>query len=179
MIPRPTTRLLALLELLQSRDRVGGAELARRLEVNARSLRRYMAMLEEIGIPVEAVRGPGGGYRLRPGYRLPPLMLTDEEAVALALGLAGLPRLGVALDPAVVTGAGAKLARVLPAALRERVGALEAGIGSGPAPGDGAVTGALVATLGAAAGQGRRVRLGYRSRDGTETARVVDPPLDI
>src|SRR5262249_23784123 len=98
-IPRPTTRLLALLELLQPRDWISGAELARRLEVNGRSVRRYIAMLDEIGIPVEAMRGRAGGYRLRPGYKLPPLLFTDEEAVALALALQVVPRLGLALTP--------------------------------------------------------------------------------
>lgn len=175
VIPRPTTRLLALLEVLQARDLVGGAELARRLEINGRSVRRYIAMLQEIGLPVETVRGPAGGYRLRPGYKLPPLMFTDDEAVALTLGLAGLARLGLALDPATVAGAQAKLERVLPAALRERVRALEAGVGLGPAPQAAPANGALVALLGQAAGGGRRVRLRYRPQGGLEGDRVVDP----
>jgi predicted DNA-binding transcriptional regulator YafY len=174
VIPRPTTRLLALLELLQARDLVSGAELARRLEVNDRSVRRYIAMLQEIGLPVEAVRGPAGGYRLRPGYKLPPLMFTDEEAVALTIGLAGLARLGLALDPATVAGAQAKLQRVLPAALRGRVQALEAGIALEPAPPAATAEGALVALLGEAAGGGRRVRLRYRSERGGSD-RTVDP----
>ena len=128
LIPRPTTRLLALLELLQARDRVSGAELARRLEINGRSVRRCITMLEAIGIPVEAARGRAGGYRLRPGYRLPPLLFTDEEAVVLALALRGLPRLGLRFDPSALLGLEAKLARVLPVALGERVRALETGI---------------------------------------------------
>jgi predicted DNA-binding transcriptional regulator YafY len=174
VIPRPTTRLLALLEVLQARDLVSGTELARRLEVNGRSVRRYIAMLQEIGLPVETVRGPAGGYRLRPGYKLPPLMFTDEEAVALTLGLAGLARLGLALDPATVVGAQAKLERVLPATLRSRVQALEAGVALEPAPAAATAEGALVATLGAAAGDGRRMRLRYRSERG-ESDRAVDP----
>ncbi|MFN8512172.1 MAG: YafY family protein [Thermomicrobiales bacterium] len=174
VIPRPTTRLLALLEVLQARDLVSGAELARRLEVNDRSVRRYIAMLQEIGLPVETVRGPAGGYRLRPGYKLPPLMFTDEEAVALTIGLAGLPRLGLALDPATVAGAQAKLERVLPAPLRGRVQALEAGIALEPAPSTATAEGALVALLGQAAGDGRRVQLRYRSARG-DSDRTVDP----
>jgi predicted DNA-binding transcriptional regulator YafY len=137
-------------------------------------VRRYIAMLQEIGLPVETVRGPAGGYRLRPGYKLPPLMFTDEEAVALTLGLAGLARLGLALDPATVAGAQAKLERVLPAALRGRVQALEAGVAVAPAPPDAPAEGALVALLGQAAGDGRRVRLRYRSDRG-ESDRAVDP----
>ncbi len=163
-----------MLEVLQARDLVSGAELARRLEVNGRSVRRYIAMLQEIGLPIETVRGPAGGYRLRPGYKLPPLMFTDEEAVALTLGLAGLARFGLALDPATVLGAQAKLERVLPAALRGRVQALEASIAVAPAPA--ALTeGTLVALLGQAAGAGQCVRLRYRPEQGEASERTVDP----
>src|SRR4051812_18459029 len=175
VIPRPTTRLLALLELLQARDLVSGAELARRLEVNDRSVRRYIAMLQEIGMPVETVRGPAGGYRLRPGYKLPPLMLTDEEAVALALALRALPRLGLTLAPATVAGAQAKLERVLPVVLRERVRAVAEGVALDPAPATEVAEGALVATLSEAAHQGRQVWLHYRSREAGVTERLVEP----
>jgi predicted DNA-binding transcriptional regulator YafY len=175
MIPRPTTRLLALLELLQARDRVSGAELARHLEVDARSVRRYIAMLGEIGIPVEATRGPVGGYRLRPGYKLPPLMLTNEEAVALALALRALPRLGLTLAPATIAGAQAKLERVLPVGLRERVRAVAEGVALDPAPATETAEGALVATLSEAARQGRRVWLHYRSRGAEGSERLVEP----
>ena len=72
----PTTRVLTVLEMLQSRQRVTGAEIAERLEVHIRTVRRYIAMLEELGIPVAAERGRYGAYRLLPGYKLPPLMLT-------------------------------------------------------------------------------------------------------
>src|SRR5215468_142120 len=104
MIPRPTTRLLALLELLQSHDLLGGEAIARRLEIDTRSVRRYVTMLQDIGIPVEAVRGPHGGYRLRPGFRLPPLMLTEDEALALGLAVKEIPHGGLALAPGVVAG---------------------------------------------------------------------------
>src|SRR3954462_11778583 len=76
---RPTTRLLSMLELLQARGRIGGPELARRLEVSERTVRRYAAMLQEMGVPVKGERGRYGAYFLRPGYRLPPMMFTDEE----------------------------------------------------------------------------------------------------
>src|SRR4051794_24604254 len=173
VIPRPTTRLLALLEVLQARDWIGGAELARRLEVNGRSVRRYIAMLEEIGIPVEAARGRAGGYRLRPGYKLPPLLFTDEEAVALALALQGVPRLGLALSLEAVTGARAKLERVLPLGLRERVRALEGSVALEPGQPIAPAEGGLVATLGQAVARGRRVRLRYCSERGEETERMV------
>ena len=76
-----------MLELLQARERIGVPELARRLEVGERAVRRYAAMLREMGIPVEAELGRYGAYSLRSGYRLPPMMFTDEEALGLALGL--------------------------------------------------------------------------------------------
>ena len=83
----PTSRLLELLELLQTRPLTTGREIADRLGIDARTVRRYIGVLQELGIPVEGQRGVGGGYRIRPGYRLPPLMLGDEEAVVVVLGL--------------------------------------------------------------------------------------------
>jgi predicted DNA-binding transcriptional regulator YafY len=174
-IPRPATRLLALLEVLQARDLVSGAELARRLEVDGRSVRRYIAMLDEIGIPVETARGPAGGYRLRPGPKIPPLLLTDEEAVALALALQAVPGLGLDLGAGVTAGLRAKLERTLPAGVRARVRALEGHVAFEPGPPKVAAEGALVAALGEAAEGGRRVRLRYRAEVDAETVRIVEP----
>ena len=175
VIPRPTTRLLALLEVLQARDLVSGAELARRLEVDGRSVRRYIAMLDEIGIPVETVRGPAGGYRLRPGPKIPPLLLTDEEAVALALALQAMPGLGLDLGAGVTAGLRAKLERTLPAGVQARVRALEGNVAFAPAPAKGTTEGALVAALGEAAAAGRQVQLRYRAEADAETVRIVEP----
>jgi len=175
VIPRPTTRLLALLEILQARDLVSGAELARRLEVDGRSVRRYIAMLDEIGIPVETVRGPAGGYRLRPGPKIPPLLLTDEEAIALALALQAVPGLGLDLGAGVAAGLRAKLERTLPAGVRSRVRALEGNVAFDPGPPLVSAEGALVAALGEAAESGRRVQLRYRAEGGTATTRLVEP----
>src|SRR5262245_15471365 len=83
---RPTVRVLALLELLQGGGLHPVPDLARRLDVDERTVRRYVTHLLELEVPVEAVRGRYGGYRLATGYRMPPLMLTDEEALALVLG---------------------------------------------------------------------------------------------
>src|SRR5918997_6080580 len=83
----PTTRVLTVLELLQSRGRITGPELAERLEVNIRTARRYITMLQDLGMPIEAERGRYGAYRLRPGFKLPPLMFTEDEALALTLSL--------------------------------------------------------------------------------------------
>ena len=79
----PTTRVLTVLELLQSHSRLSGAELADRLEVDRRTVRRYVSALQELGVPVESEPGRYGGYRLRPGYKLPPMMFNEEEALAL------------------------------------------------------------------------------------------------
>ena len=84
-----------MLELLQARGRIGGPELASRLEVGNRTVRRYAVMLQEIGVPVEGERGRHGAYSLKPGYRLPPMMFTDEEALGLALGLLAVRGLGL------------------------------------------------------------------------------------
>src|SRR5262245_11708262 len=121
----PVTRLLTVLELLQARPSITAAQLAQRLEVNGRSARRYITMLQELGIPVEAVRGKYGGYRLRPGYKLPPLMLTEDEALAVTLGLLAARQLGLNNTVPAVEGALAKVERVLPIAVRERVRAVQ------------------------------------------------------
>src|SRR5688572_31529969 len=113
-MPSPTSRLLELLELLQTRSLTTGREIADRLGIDARTARRYIGVLQSLGIPVEGQRGVGGGYRIRPGYRLPPLMLGDEEAVAVVLGL-------LATRSAGTDGALAKISRVLPTTLRRQV----------------------------------------------------------
>src|SRR5262252_9189779 len=84
---QPTTRVLALLEMLQAREVTGGAELARALEVDRRTLRRYIVMLEELGIPIVTTQGRYGGYQVVPGFKLPPMIFSDPEALALAVGL--------------------------------------------------------------------------------------------
>ena len=92
---RPTARVLALLEILQSGGTRTVADLAARLDVDPRTVRRYVAHLIDLGIPVRSVRGRFGGYRLAPGYRMPPLMLTDDEAVAVMIGLVAGRRAGL------------------------------------------------------------------------------------
>jgi predicted DNA-binding transcriptional regulator YafY len=177
----PTTRVLAVLELLQSRGRLSGAELAARLEVDRRTVRRYITMLQDLGIPVEAARGRYGSYRLRPGFKLPPLLFSEDEALALTLGLLAVRRLGLDAavgGPAAAEGALAKIDRVLPEALRERVRAVQDALAlSLPAPAqpEPAPAGATVLTLSAGAQQGRRVWLRYRSWRAEETERELDP----
>ena len=138
----PTSRLLELLELLQTRPLTTGREIADRLGVDARTARRYVGVLQELGIPIEGQRGVGGGYRIRPGYRLPPLMLGDEEAVVVVLGLLATRGSGADGSADAVDGALAKINRVLPATLRRQVEALEETLGftstRGAAPADAA-----------------------------------------
>jgi predicted DNA-binding transcriptional regulator YafY len=126
-VSHPTTRVLAMLELLQARRQLSGAELAAGLGVDQRTVRRYALRLADLGIPVTAERGRYGGYRLLPGYRLPPLMLTDDEATAVVIGLLAAERLGQPV--AGLATALAKIQRVLPATLSERVAALRQTLG--------------------------------------------------
>ncbi|MGH3145986.1 MAG: helix-turn-helix transcriptional regulator [Rubrobacter sp.] len=172
---RPTTRLLSMLELLQARGRMGGPELARRLEVGERTVRRYVAMLQEMGVPVEAERGRYGAYALRPGFKLPPMMFTDEEALALALGLLSARRLGLSGAAPAVEGALAKLERVMPEALRERVRTFEEAVVPAAVAPSRLPAGEVVVTLSAAVRERRRVRMRYRSGLSEETEREVDP----
>jgi predicted DNA-binding transcriptional regulator YafY len=170
----PTTRLLTVLEILQSRPSISGGELAERLEVDRRSVRRYLAMLQDLGIPIESTRGPAGGYRLRPGYKLPPMLFTDDEAVALTLGLRALPRLGVAVAPEAIEGALAKLERVLPEGPRLRVQALR----HVPTLDDrtrSETASDVLELLTTAAEKSQTVRIRYESADGRRTEREVDP----
>jgi predicted DNA-binding transcriptional regulator YafY len=123
----PTSRLLELLELLQTEALVTGREIADRLAVDRRTVRRDVATLQELGIPVEGERGVGGGYRLRPGFRLPPLMLSEDEATAVVLGLTAASRLGLG-DAGGTDGALVKIRRVLPATLPRRGARVVAGV---------------------------------------------------
>jgi predicted DNA-binding transcriptional regulator YafY len=169
---RPATRLLGFLELLEGRPSVTGAAAADVLGVDARTVRRYVGALQELGIPVDGQRGAGGGYRLAPGYRLPPLMLGEDEATAVVAGLLATRRLGLAgAEPAL-----AKVRRVLPAALRRRAEALEEVLAFGDAAG---VTvppvGETLLVLADAARRHRRVRATYTPASGAAREREVDP----
>jgi predicted DNA-binding transcriptional regulator YafY len=171
----PTSRLLELLELLQTRPLVTGREIADRLAVDRRTVRRDVATLQRLGIPVEGERGVGGGYRLRPGYRLPPLMLSDDEATVVVLGLAAAHRLGL-VEPETSDGALAKIHRVLPDALRRRVEALEAALAfTAPATAGEPPAGETALLLAEAIRRRRRVRVAYRSFAGELTERELSP----
>lgn len=171
----PTTRVLAVLELLQSHGRISGAELSRRLEVDGRTLRRYITILEELGIPITAERGRYGAYMLVAGFKLPPMMFTDDEALALSVGLLAARSLGLAEGASAVASAQAKLERVMPANLKNRVRAVDETVKLDlthtPAPGQTAV---LVGLTSAAQAR-KRVHMQYRSAKGDVTERDFDP----
>lgn len=138
-------------------------------------MRRYAVMLQEMGVPVEGERGRYGAYSLKPGYRLPPMMFTDEEALGLALGLLAARRLGLAGAAPAVEEALAKLERVMPEALRERVRALGETVSIAVARPAAPSRSEELLTLSAAVSEQRRVRLRYRSEYSGETERAVDP----
>lgn len=170
----PVTRLLTVLELLQARPSITAAQLAQRLEVNGRSARRYITMLQDLGIPVEAVRGKYGGYRLRPGYKLPPLMLSEDEALAVTLGLLAAKQLGLSNTVPAIEGALAKVERVLPLAVRERVQAVQDSVTVDlNAPVSLAAT-TWLKVFTTAVQQTRRLTMRYQGSDGKESQRAFD-----
>ena len=133
---RPTARVLSLLELLQSGGVRTVAELADRLGVDERTVRRYVDHLLDLDMPVESVRGRYGGYRLAPGYRMPPLMLSDDEALAVLLGLAAGRRTGLVTTTGTASEtAAAKIRRVLPGRLARRLDAVLGSLAFTAAPG--------------------------------------------
>ena len=172
----PTARLLELLELLQTQTLTTGREIADRLGIDPRTARRYIAALQALGIPVEGQRGVGGGYRIRPGYRLPPLMLSDDEAVVVALGVVTAGRLGLAGSSEVADAALAKIHRVLPDGLRRRVEALETTLAftTSGRPGS-PVAGETVLRVAEAIRRRRRLRVSYRAFSGEATRRELSP----
>ena len=117
----PTTRVLAVLELLQANGQMGGAELAERLDVDRRTIRRYITALEDIGVPILTEQGRYGGYRLVAGFKLPPMMFTDEETLAVSLGLLAVSQLGLTNAAPAIASVQAKLERVMPANLKKKV----------------------------------------------------------
>jgi predicted DNA-binding transcriptional regulator YafY len=177
MVYHPTTRVLTVLELLQAYPQLSGAELAERLEVDRRTVRRYITMLQDLGIPVEASRGPLGGYRLRPGFKLPPLMLNEEEALAVTLGLLAGRHLGLEAATPAIEGALAKIDRVLPETLAVRVRAVQTALGfTAPPRGSGPpAPAATIIALAEAVERRRQVQIRYRARRGEVSERLLDP----
>jgi predicted DNA-binding transcriptional regulator YafY len=171
----PIMRVLTVLEILQAREHVSGSELADRLEVNVRTVQRYIARLQDLCIPVESTRGVGGAYRLKPGFRLPPMMFTDEEAFALVLGLRALRHLGLAAFAPATEGAAAKLGRVLPDSLRDSANGVEEVVAIEPGPWVISTSAESLIRVCTAIRTRHRVIFKYESHDRTSSHREVEP----
>ena len=169
-----SSRLLELLSLLQARREWSGGELADRLAVSRRTIRRDVERLRGLGYPVESLTGPAGGYRLRAGTAMPPLLLDDDEAIAIAVGLRTAARASVTGIEETAVRALVKLEQVLPAHLRRRVTALGSATIAPPAGGP-TVDPRDLTVIAAACRDCECLRFAYRSRDGTDSRREVEP----
>ena len=165
---------MELLALLQARRAWSGSELADRLEVSRRTIRRDVERLRDLGYPVESLTGAAGGYRLRAGTAMPPLLLDDEEAIAIAVGLRTAARASVTGIEETAVRALVKLEQVLPAHLRRRVAALGAATIAPPVGGP-TIDPQHLTTIAAACRDSECLRFGYRRRDGTDSQREVEP----
>ncbi|MFB7253700.1 helix-turn-helix transcriptional regulator [Streptomyces nojiriensis] len=174
-MPRPTGRVLTLLELLQSGGTRTVAELADRLGVEGRTVRRYVDQLIDLNVPVESVRGRYGGYRLAPGYRLPPLMLSDDEALAVALGLVAGRRAGLTTAERTASEtASAKIRRVLPKHIARRLDTLLEALAFTDQPGEFDTPDAgVLLTIADAVRHRRPVSIRYTDRDGRRSERTL------
>jgi predicted DNA-binding transcriptional regulator YafY len=173
-VTETSSRLLALLSLLQARREWPGAELADRLDVSCRTIRRDVERLRNLGYPVESLTGPAGGYRLRAGTAMPPLLLDDDEAIAIAVGLRTAARASVTGIEETAVRALVKLEQVLPTHLRRRVTALGSATIAPPIAGP-TVEPQHLTVIATACRDGECLRFAYRSRDGTDSRRLVEP----
>jgi len=174
---RPTGRVLTLLELLQSGGTRTVAELADRLGVDGRTVRRYVDHLIDLDVPVESVRGRYGGYRLAPGFRMPPLMLGDDEALAVLLGLIAGRRVGLLTSAGTASEtAAAKIRRVLPKRVAVRLESVLESLAFTDQPGEvEAPNTDVLLTIADAVRHRRPVSVRYTSRDGRRTERALHP----
>jgi predicted DNA-binding transcriptional regulator YafY len=169
-----SARLLALLSLLQVRREWTGQELADRLEVGPRTIRRDVDKLRSLGYPIEAAPGVAGGYRLGNGGELPPLLLDDAEAVAVAVGLRTAAAGGIAGIEETSVRALTKLEQVLPGRLRRRVSALSAATSAFGVEGP-RIDPEVLASLAGACRDQMRLRFSYVARDERSSTRVTEP----
>jgi len=171
----PTSRVLTVLELIQSKPSITGPELAERLEMDVRTVRRYITHLQDVGIPVEANIGRYGGYRLRPGFKLPPLIFTEEEATAIMLGLLASTWLEIGQSAVAIEGALAKVSRVLPMRARERLEAVTSHLVLFPHNQQARPDASLLIDLSGAIHASQRIEIDYRSLYNEVTHRKVEP----
>lgn len=170
-----TSRALALLNLLQTHQHWPGAELASRLGVTERTVRRDVERLRELGYRIESVPGVAGGYRLEAGTALPPLLLTDDEAVAMAIGLRVAASQRLVSGPETTVTALAKLEKVLPSRLRRRVSALATTVQPTGIRAGAPVSSDVLGELALACRDHERVRFTYTAASGAVTRRLVEP----
>ncbi|GIE88994.1 helix-turn-helix transcriptional regulator [Actinoplanes regularis] len=170
-----SARLLRLVALFSARPSWTCDELAGQLAVTARTVRRDVARLRELGYGVESDPGPWGGYRLRDGSRMPPLILDDEEALAVAVGLREAALSGVLGGDQAALSALLKLRQVLPARIAHRLGEMDAAFVHTRRPGEPQIAPAMLLELATACRRGERSQLSYRDREGNATTRDVDP----
>src|SRR5260370_4912681 len=175
----PTSRVLTVSELLQSEPYISGPELAERLEMDVRTVRRYITHLQDVGIHVEGNIGRYGGYRLRPGFKLPPLLFTEEEATAIMLGLLGTSWLEIGQSAAAVEGALAKVSRVLPLRARDRLQAMSSHLFFFSAQQEARPDVSCVITLSDAIRHRHRIAIDYRSSHDQLTHPNVNPYVII
>jgi predicted DNA-binding transcriptional regulator YafY len=169
-----TARILSLLGLLQAHRHWSGPELADHLGITERTLRRDIERIRDLGYRVEAVRGPLGGYRLGAGGQLPPLLLTEGEAVTMAIGLRVAAQHGLADGELTTQSALAKFEQILPAPLRRRVNALATHL-QAESPRDATVSQDVLGGLALACRDAHRIRFAYEDGHGARTERVVEP----
>ena len=170
-----SARMLRLLSLLQTHRYWPGADLADRLEVSPRTLRRDVDRLRELGYPVDAARGVAGGYQLQAGTAVPPLLLDDEEAVAIAVGLRTAAAGAVAGFEETSVRALAKVIQLLPPRLRKRIDALQAATAPGVFGGGPTLDAATLTTIALACRGEERLRFDYTAREGADSVRFVEP----
>jgi predicted DNA-binding transcriptional regulator YafY len=171
-----SVRLLKLLSLLQTHREWTGAELADRLEVSRRTIRKDVDRLRQLGYPVDATRGSAGGYRLGAGASMPPLLFEDDEAVAVAVALGAASTLGIAGIEEASLRTLIKLEQVLPSKLRRRVEAIRGYAARVPSDHEGPRADAeTLQALANACRDGERQRITYRRHDGIESRRMLEP----
>lgn len=170
-----SARLLRLLSLLSTRQSWTCADLSAQLEITERTVRRDIARLRELGYGIESEMGPWGGYHLGPGTSIPPLILDEEEALAVAVGLRTAAFSGVSGSDQAALSALLKLRQVLPARIADRLGELDAAFTHTARPDDSQISPALLLDLATACRRGERAQLTYRDRAGTTSTRPVDP----
>lgn len=170
-----SARVLALLSLLQSRTSWAGHELAARLEVSPRTLRRDITALQELGYPIVTTRGTGGGYRLETGAALPPLVVTEEEAAAIVLGLREIAAGAGPLEAQSAITALTKTVEVLPGRVRRRIESLRHVTQVPLSVPTSRIDVSVLTTLAIAVRDRQTVAIGYADRQGAATTRELQP----